>query len=83
MHLNPWLRSLPRLSLSGLPPSQYHIRKGHGADQRSTLEATCAALAMLEGVTGEDGRYQSLLQGFEGFVASQAAWQRGKRRDPD
>lgn len=71
LYANPLLQALPRLALQGLPPSQYSIRKAHQADQRSTLEATCAALAQLEGTTE---RYAPLLRAFEGFVAQQARY---------
>ncbi len=71
LHCNPLLQALPRLALQGLPPSQYRIRKAHQADQRSTLEATCAALAQLE---GSPQAYAPLLQAFEGFVAQQAGF---------
>lgn len=71
LYTNPLLQALPRLALQGLPPSQYSIRKAHQADQRSTLEATCAALAQLE---GSAERYAPLLRAFEGFVAQQARY---------
>jgi DTW domain-containing protein YfiP len=60
---NPLLQTLPRLPLQHLPPSAYRIRKAHLPDQLSTLEATCAALAQVEG-----GDVSGLLEGFEGFV---------------
>lgn len=68
LHCNPLLQALPRLSLQALPPSQYSIRKSHHTDQRSTLEATCTALAQLE---GNPQAYAPLLRAFEGFVAQQ------------
>ena len=68
--LNPWLQRLPRLALQDMPASSYRIRKAHKADQLSTLEATCAALAQLE---RDVEKYQPLLQAFEGFVAEQMA----------
>ena len=68
LHLNPWLRALPRLSLAGDAVSAYTIRKAHRPGQLSTLEATCAALALLE---GDAARFQPLLKAFEGFVAQQ------------
>ena len=49
LHLNPWLRALPRLSLDWATPSAYTIRKAHRPGQLSTLEATCQALTQLEG----------------------------------
>ena len=72
--LNPPLQQLPRLSLQGLPASQYLIRKAHRPGQLSTLEATCAALAQLE---GDPGRFVPLLKAFEGFVAQQSSYQAG------
>lgn len=71
LHLNPLLRRLPRLSLKDVPASNYLIRNAHKPGQLSTLEATCAALAQLE---GDDARYQPLLQAFDGFVAQQLAF---------
>lgn len=76
LYANPLLQALPRLALHGLPPSQYSIRKAHQLDQRSTLEATCAALAQLEGSTQQ---YAPLLQAFKGFVAQQAGYRAGAR----
>ncbi|QDL53355.1 tRNA-uridine aminocarboxypropyltransferase [Rhodoferax aquaticus] len=66
---NPLLHTLPRLPLQQLPPSAYRIRKAHLPDQLSTLEATCAALAQVEGCD-----VSGLLAGFEGFVAQQLQW---------
>ncbi|WP_421956141.1 tRNA-uridine aminocarboxypropyltransferase [Polaromonas sp.] len=74
LYLNPLLQHMPRLSLQGLPASSYLIRKAHKPDQLSTLEATCAALAQLEGDTE---KFQPLLQAFDGFVAQQLAYRLG------
>jgi DTW domain-containing protein YfiP len=71
LHLNPLLGQLPRLSLDEVPASAYAIRKAHKPGQLSTLEATCAALAQLE---DDAGRYQPLLQAFEGFVGQQQGY---------
>lgn len=71
LHLNPVLQKLPRLSLQGLPPSRYRLRKAHQPDQLSTLEATCAALAQLE---GDAEKFQPLLTAFDGFVAQQLVY---------
>ncbi len=79
LYVNPLLQALPRLALHDLPPSQYSIRKAHQPDQRSTLEASCAALAQLEGNTE---RYAPLLQAFRGFVAQQAGY-RAAAREPE
>ncbi len=70
LYLNPWLQRLPRLALHDLPASNYHIRKAHKPGQLSTLEATCAALAHLE---GDNKKYGPLLLAFDGFVAQQMA----------
>lgn len=71
LHLSPPLQSLPRLSLDDMPASSYLIRKAHRPGQLSTLEATCAALAQLEGGLQ---RFQPLLEAFDGFVAQQLAF---------
>lgn len=71
LHLSPLLLQLPRLSLEDAPASNYLIRKAHKPGQLSTLEATCAALAQLE---GSAERYQPLLKAFDGFVAQQLAF---------
>ena len=71
LHLNPLLQTLPRLALRDRPPSNYRIRKAHQPDQLSTLEATCAALAQLE---GDDAPFEPLLQAFDGFVGQQMAY---------
>ena len=81
LYRNPPLHCLPRLSLQGLPASSYRIRKAHSLDQLSTLEATCAALAQLEGNTE---KYQPLLAAFDGFVAQQMGLAaRGSLSHPD
>ena len=66
LYCNPLLQQLPRLSLQDMPASHYLIRKAHRLDQLSTLEATCAALAQLEGSVEQ---FQPLLTAFDGFVA--------------
>ncbi len=71
LHQNPALQRLPRLALDEVPQSRYAIRKAHAPGQLSTLEATCAALAQLEGDTT---RWQPLLEAFDGFVAQQQAY---------
>ena len=84
LHLNPLLQGLPRWALSSPPPSRYAIRAAPRTHQRSTLEATCLALAELdtqdaspagdgpEGVAAS-ARYAPLLDAFEAFVAALAA----------
>lgn len=68
LHLNPLLQGLPRLRLQDAPPSGYAIRKAHKPGQLSTLEATCAALAQLEG--GSE-TLLPLIEAFDGFVSQQ------------
>lgn len=68
LHQSPALQRLPRLALDAVPESRYAIRKAHAPGQLSTLEATCAALAQLE---GDAARWQPLLAAFDGFVAQQ------------
>jgi DTW domain-containing protein len=71
LHHNLWLQQLPRMALHAPPASRYHIRKAHHAHQLSTLEATCAALAQLE---GQANLCAPLLSAFDGFVQQQLAY---------
>ena len=75
LYVNPLLEQLPRLSLQGVSRSRYMIRKAHRPGQLSTLEATCAALAQLE---GDAGKFEPLLKAFDGFVAQQSGLGRGQ-----
>ncbi|MBC7918675.1 MAG: DTW domain-containing protein [Rhodoferax sp.] len=75
LHLSPLLQRLPRLSLAAVAPSGYAIRKAHKPGQLSTLEATCAALAQLEGAPL---KFQSLLAAFDRFVVQQQDFLREK-----
>lgn len=68
LYCNPPLQQLPRFALRDVPASKYRIRQAHKAHQLSTLEATCAALAMLEGNTAQ---LAPLMAAFDGFVAQQ------------
>ena len=68
LHQSPALQRLPRLTLDTVPVSRYTIRKAHAPGQLSTLEATCAALAQLEGTVE---RWHPLLAAFDAFVAQQ------------
>lgn len=71
LYLNASLQRLPRLPLQDAPASNYRLRRARRADQLSTLEAVCAALAQVEG----DGRpFQPLLNALDGFVAQQMAF---------
>lgn len=65
LHTHPFLQTLPRLGLTDLPASAYHIRKAEAGHQLSTLEATCAALSLLE---QKPQHYQPLLDAFATFV---------------
>lgn len=71
LHHNPWLQQLARMALHEPPASRYHIRKARSAHQLSTLEATCAALAQLE---GQASLCAPLLSAFDGFVQQQLAY---------
>lgn len=71
LYLSPPLQALPRLSLQDPAASSYRIRKAHRPDQLSTLEATCAALAQLE---GRAEKFQPLLTAFDSFVAQQLGY---------
>jgi DTW domain-containing protein YfiP len=68
LHLNPLLQQLPRLALHKPPAPHYLIRKAQQSHQLSTLEATCAALAQLE---GNSTGFAPMLKAFDGFVAQQ------------
>jgi len=70
LYLNPALQRLPRLGLTDVAPSNYRIRKAHAPHQLSSLEAAAQALGQLEGAPG---RFNPLLDAFDGFVAQQAA----------
>ncbi|RYF26612.1 MAG: DTW domain-containing protein [Comamonadaceae bacterium] len=75
LYKNPLLQQLPRLPLTDLPASCYGpLRKAHAAHQLSTLEATCAALAQVE---GDAARYAPVLAAMHGWLAQQQRWQAG------
>lgn len=65
LYLNPLLQALPRLPLKEVPASLYRIRKAQAPDQLSSLEASCYALAQLD---GDAAKYQPVLDAFERFV---------------
>ena len=67
---HPALQALPRWALPDLVPPRYGIRRAQHAAQRSTLEAACAALGLLE---GRPAHYAPLLDAFSGWVAQVAA----------
>ena len=71
LHANPLLQSLPRWPLAPADAARYAaLRRAPRPDQLSTLEATCAALARIEGAAA---RYAPLLDAFDRFVADRAA----------
>ncbi len=70
LHQSAALQQLSRLPLKDAAASVYAIRKAHTPGQLSTLEATCAALAQLE---GNPEKFATLLQAFRGFVGQQMA----------
>lgn len=72
LYLNPALHGLPRLPLRATPPSHYRIRKAHAPDQLSTLEASCYALAQIE---GDHEKFQPLLAAFDQFIDRLALYQ--------
>ena len=66
LHANPLLQTLPRWPLVAPAATRYGtLRKARSTTQLSTLEATCAALAGLEGAPA---RYAPLLAAFDSFV---------------
>lgn len=67
---HPALQALPRWALPDPAPPRYRIRRAQHAAQRSTLEAACAALGLLE---GRPAHYAPLLDAFSGWVAQVAA----------
>lgn len=76
---NPALQRFPRLSLQPSAPSRYIVRKAHRPDQRSTLEAVCAALVQLEGAPE---KFDALLSAFDGFVAHQLRYRSNPPSSP-
>lgn len=68
LFLNPFLETMPRLSLEDCPASQYTIRKAHKKNQLSSLEASCYALQNLEANRVD---YSPVLSAFAAFVAEQ------------
>jgi DTW domain-containing protein YfiP len=69
---SPVLQALPRWALPAPPPARYTIRRAQRPEQRSTLEAACLALGLLE---DRRAHYQPLLAAFDAWVASVAARQ--------
>lgn len=65
LHLNPWLLTLPRLSID-TSAGNYSIRKAEAAHQLSTFESVCCALDMLE--CGTEITYLNAV--FEQYIAA-------------
>lgn len=74
LRANPLLQGLPRWALPDPPPSRYAIRRAHRPGQRSTLEAACLALGLLE---GRPAHYAPLLDAFAAWVAAEQARAQG------
>lgn len=72
LNASPVLQALPRWALPTPPPARYTIRRAQRPEQRSSLEAACLALGLLE---DRPAHYQPLLAAFDGWVASVAARQ--------
>ena len=70
LRAHPLLQALPRWGLPVVAPPRYAIRRAHLPAQRSTLEAACTALGVLEGRTAH---YAPLLEAFSGWVSQLAA----------
>jgi DTW domain-containing protein YfiP len=70
LHANPLLQTLPRWTIAPAGPPRYGaLRKARLPTQLSTLEATCQALA---GIEGAPTRYEPLLAAFGRFVDGRA-----------
>lgn len=69
LHCNPWLASLPRLTLGEGLVSRYRLRKAPGPGALSTLESIVHCLNTLEG----DGLFDALLRPFEALIDGQIA----------
>jgi DTW domain-containing protein YfiP len=80
LRANALLQSLPRWTVDAAAPARYRaLRKAPKPSQLSTLEATCAALAEIEGAPA---RYAPLLDAFDRFVADGAA-RAGRASSPE
>jgi DTW domain-containing protein YfiP len=78
--LNPWLDTLPRLSVDAGRPSGYgELRREPGPGLLSTVEAVALALGALE---GEPARFSPMVDAFHRVVALQLACARGEGRAP-
>jgi DTW domain-containing protein len=80
LHANPLLQTLPRWRLAAPATTRYGtLRKARSTTQLSTLEATCTALAGLEGAPA---RYAPLLAAFDSFVDDRASLASRTRTSP-
>jgi DTW domain-containing protein YfiP len=69
LHCNPWLATLPRLTLPAGLASRYRLRKAPGPGALSTVEAIVHCLNALEG----EGTFDALLRPFEALIDGQIA----------
>ncbi|MBM3105091.1 MAG: DTW domain-containing protein [Pseudomonas sp.] len=69
LHLNPQLAALPRVTLAGVQPSRYRLRKAPADGALSTLEAVVQALNVLEA----PACFDALLKPFEALIEGQIA----------
>lgn len=77
LHAHPLLQALPRWGLPDMAPPRYAIRRAHLPAQRSTLEAACTALGVLE---ARPAHYVPLLEAFSAWVDEVAARAEAGRR---
>lgn len=66
-HVNPWLASLPRVTLPDGLTSRYRLRKAPMPGALSTIEAIVAALEILE----SPSRFDELLRPFDALIEGQ------------
>ncbi|MGN8258326.1 tRNA-uridine aminocarboxypropyltransferase [Pseudomonas sp. SMSB3] len=67
LYLNPLLDALPRVTVAGVAPSRYRLRKAPEPGAVSTIEAVVQALNVLEQPASFDG----LLRPFEALIEGQ------------
>lgn len=77
LRAHPVLQALPRWGLPDVAPPRYAIRRAHLPAQRSTLEAACTALGVLE---ARPAHYAPLLEAFSAWVGEVAARAEAGRR---
>jgi hypothetical protein len=78
LNQNPFLKSLPRIGLSPLRPSNYRIRAEPSVECLSTIEALVQLLGALEGAPE---RFQPVLEAFDRMIDLQIA-ERDRRTGP-